>query len=106
MDSVLLFASVSPVGESTGVSALETEALTCAVGLVSDAHCDPCLHSEEPRRSLLDVLDRNAVRERVVDRLEKSAGSRDAETGVHHSSRVRERLGHAGALCDVCEYIG
>ena len=48
MDSVLLFASVSPVGESTGGSALETEALTCALGLVSDAHRDPCLRSEEP----------------------------------------------------------
>lgn len=56
------------LGESGGrVSALDTEALACALGFVSDAHRDSRLRSEEPCRSLLDVLDRNAVRERVVD---------------------------------------
>jgi hypothetical protein len=46
---------------------LDTEfsSLACA-GFVSDAHRDPRLRSEEPCRSLLDVLDWNAVRECVV----------------------------------------
>lgn len=97
------------LGESCGRvywSTPGTEALACMLGFVSDAHRNPCLRSEEPRRSLLDVLDRNAVRECVVDWLEKTAGTRAAAAGVHHSSRVRERLGHASAVRDVCEYVG
>jgi len=87
MDSVLLFASVSPVGEYW--SALDSEAFACA-GCVSDAHRDPCLYPEEPCRSLLgDVLDWNAVRECVVMWLEWT-GPQDAAAGVRRSSRVRE----------------
>lgn len=104
MDSVLLFASVSPAGNWS--ERLDTEAPAYVPGFVSDAHRDPRLRSEEPCRSLLDVLDRNAIRKRVVDRFEKTAGPRDAAAGVHHSSRVRERLGHASAVCDVRKYIG
>lgn len=54
------------VGEYIGVrKILNFGSLACA-GFVSDAHRDPRLHSEEPRRSLLDVLNWNAVRECVV----------------------------------------
>lgn len=97
------------LGESCGrvyCSALDIEALTCILGFVSDAHRDSCLRSEEPCRPLLDVLDRNAVCECVVDWLEKAAGTRAAAAGVHHSPRVRKRLGHSSAVCDVCEYVG
>jgi len=51
-------------------SALYTKAVLAYVGFVSDAHSDPCLHSEEPCRPLLDLLDGDAVRERVVAGLE------------------------------------
>ena len=66
MDSVLLFVSVSHAW-----IVLDTifSYLACA-GFVSDSHRDPRLRSEEPCRSLLDVLDWNAVRECDIDGLE------------------------------------
>jgi hypothetical protein len=75
------------------------------VGLISDANNCPRVHAEEPSRSLFDLLKRNAVREHAVG-VGANARSHDAAAGLCHSPRVRERLGHASAIRDICNHTG
>jgi len=108
MDSLLLFAAVSQSGCFLTAPPKITESLAIArSGCVSDAHHCPCLHAEEPRRSLLDLLVQDAVCQPATAGLWLAkARSRDVAARVHDSTRVRDRLGYASAVCDVCEHVG